>query len=291
MSASRANKRAIDPPEEKAPAKRQRLKEGATEEDRMADAAQDSNALQNKQQKERKYWDQYDTALLAAWLVDYEQRPETFDQLVINRELCLDTLCSEDWVYRPEGSAPKQLLLMQQIWCKRRGDSDGDEPMILPGRVQKPSASATVTPKKPAAASSSAGSQPQPPEGEPASPSANLGRRFASAAGHASDGRGIDPPPQSFSLVDATGNPHPGTSSPVVYAACRTCCTLRQSDRTEWVCSCGLRGDLATDHPANVHLASIRIMMLKKEAAVTTINLPLLEMQAKPSMVERNGLR
>ena len=97
----------------------------------------------------------------------------------------------------------------------------------------------------------------------------NLAQKFAAATTTPKK----PAPSHSFSLVDTDGNPnHIGALiapvAPIFYGDCRTCCEPNPNGRMTWKCSCGLRGDLATNDPTNEHLARCRIVALQQESAL-----------------------
>ena len=164
----------------------------------MANSTTDANVLQVKQQKERTYWDQYETPILAAWLVDYSVCKLKFATLVVDRTTCLDLLCSEEWVGRPAGKVDMQLQTLQQIWIKNR------DPSVLLSIVPGRTADHTTKPKSnpPSTPASSSGHRLESlamdmtdDEGKEGEPKKNLDSTFAAAAASST-------PAASFSLVD-----------------------------------------------------------------------------------------
>jgi hypothetical protein len=242
------------------------------DEDFLADSS-GANDLQKQQQKERAYWSQFETPLLAAWLVDYDECKRSFADLVALREDCIDLLVSSSWVRRPEET--KHISILQSVWLQHRESTSSS--ITLPGRI------VDIVPPPPPPPAKDDDQQAEDIDADmleetKESDAVNLAPNFAAAATSTPQPKKqvhVPAPPlrQSFSLVNSAGNPNNNRPflappAPMVYIDCRTCCEPNPKGKPSWVCSCGLRGDLATDDPTNAHLARCRLVELQQKAAL-----------------------
>lgn len=192
----------------------------------------------------RAFWEQFDTALLLAWLLDFSDHKKFLKKAKYgDREHLLDIL-----VERAEPPKLKKgdggLAALQSVWRQQHPNAP---PQEVPGLF-------SLVAEDAADAADDAGA---PPEDEDEAPHVAFSRLEQ-------EEKYPSPPPQrgpahmaavveSIRAYDRAQRALP----PVDEACCMTCARPRppaDSHRAMWLCACGRRGDLPFDHPVNVSL-------------------------------------
>lgn len=204
----------------------------------------------------RQFWQQFDTELLRAWLLDFRDWKSMLPKAkTASRDVLLDALVERDAV-RPKGkSLAAQLDGLQKNFLKAHPDAaaPGLEPALRPVPASAPPASAPAqrdrSPQRQPLFSEaedeeegdneSDEEEPPPASTPPRHPPASAARDLQ----------------RDFSRAAAAAGPLPHHWE----HGCLTCTTVPSAGLVSatgaWVCHrCGLRGDLDASHAANAHL-------------------------------------
>jgi hypothetical protein len=210
------------------------------------------------------FWEKFDTRLLAAWLSDYPDH--TLQKSKMSDRNALISYLVQNGAARPDGqSSSHHLAHMRMIFKEQHSDWNGPLPGLNLALVQD----APPTLSRSRGADSTSGNELEEDTdvemtleitntlGSPA-PSAKKQLAFGSAqsvATTASVSRLALKPPASHSAHSAPAS--------LLYqlSRCATCLTAAADPTaTAWLClTCGLRGDLSANDPANIALNAQRV--------------------------------
>lgn len=256
---------------------------GAMNEDRLAAEADGSLAAEVVTQsfKDSAYWSGFDTRLLAAWLIDYDE--EKFVPLRTNRDALIATLVTDAGATYKR---PKSIKDLQEIWKSFNMDWKQGE---VPGRFVAGKQSSSAKSGAAGAAASSASSV---PEQVSSAAAAAASPSPASARSERTPAR--SPPLMQTALRRSAPQPSESededmgvediTPAARSSQACKTCGAQRppsnsSSAPASWVCQgpaflfesgvCGLRGDLQVDDPINAMAIAARTKREEAARAIT----------------------
>lgn len=224
--------------------------------------------LATADEKKRKKFDQFDTELLRAWLLDYPDWKKFMPGARAAQREDLLTVLVQKGALPPGRAAANQLAAMQTVW-RKRGGPPGSEPGFH--QVPIPPAVAVAAPPP---AAPPAGAQPPAAVAAPVpippvvDPEEEVGDEeedgdmdfFAAPAAAAAAAGGAASPPAPIQRWSWAWG-------------CQTCTTVPlaepQGPVGAWVCHCcGLRGDLPASDPGNAFLAKKALLTQGQKAPV-----------------------
>ena len=231
-----------------------------------------------KQEVTRKYWRQYDTELIAAWLLDHTESAQLnlTPEVLLDRERIINILAMEDWATVPKStSKPKMLLDLQAIFKKHDPTHHGALPaMFDPNRVgfdlegdDRPYEQKDEEMRYPA---STVDARDQ-----------RIAELQAQLAEQSKQQQQQQQQQQQSRLapLNLFARPGPPLAASSTSAAaldqrplqCSTCSTPNYTPFSSWRCnnpSCELRGDLPISAPENVHFLKERERLHEAKLAV-----------------------
>jgi len=242
-------------------AKRPRPPAGAMQEEQGGTPGDLATEVVAQQRKLAKF-EVYDTELLRAWLFGLADWKTLLPEAkTAGREAILSTLVMSS--QPPKGKSQEvRLRVMQQAWTARGGK--GVPPDAMPPASAAASASAAPSASRKERGHSPRGTGWNSADEEelPVSDAGQESEEEEEEDDEVGDGQREESVPVDALLVTSG---QPAHAQHHWALGCDTCCVVPPTAPLggRWVCVCGLRGDLPTGHPTNLHLASIKAASTK----------------------------
>jgi hypothetical protein len=224
-----------------------------------------------EEQDARAFWSRFNTIYLYAWLAEFngqhihkkkqrEKMAAVTPLEMHDRDFLLSILVTKRDLYPPpesEAAEDELTKCYHRVFVPVKGAPRPTPPVYYSVSSRSAASSAPATPAH------------SPPPPSPVISPAPTAQR-PSAKRHLFD-TGVTAPAEREEEEEEPPSPaHKRQKAAAAPPKCRTCCVPAPSSEAEWLCVCGLRGDLPVSDPVNTHFAQLLLKPSPPAAAAAS---------------------